>query len=59
MDPTACLREMLEAWADGEPEEAMDRLDDLRGWLRGGGFSPHVKRLTSLVGGETRAWIVG
>lgn len=40
MDPTANFRDILSALADNDLETARDLADDLRQWLRRGGFSP-------------------
>ena len=40
MDPNAALREMVEAFARGDRDEGLDRLDGLRDWLMSGGFVP-------------------
>lgn len=39
MDPNACLREILEAVADGDREVA-EKLRDLADWIESGGFMP-------------------
>lgn len=40
MDPDACLRRLEEAIEDGDLEEAKHALQDLREWLRRGGYPP-------------------
>jgi hypothetical protein len=40
MDPNAALKQMVEAFARGDRDEGLDRLDGLRTWLMGGGFVP-------------------
>ena len=40
MDPDATLRRMVRAMAEGDRDEALDAMDDLRGWLMAGGFLP-------------------
>lgn len=43
MDPQAALYELLEAIEDGDREKALDHLDALHGWIKGGGFLPDVR----------------
>lgn len=45
MDPTACLRELLDALADEDRDTAVERAEDLRNWLNGGGFLPCVQMI--------------
>ena len=40
MDPNTALKEMVEAFARGDKDEGLDRLDGLRDWLMSGGFLP-------------------
>ena len=40
MDPTACLRRILEAYDDQDFGEMADACEDLQGWLWKGGFAP-------------------
>lgn len=48
MDPTVCLRNMLDANADGDPEAAKEYATSLYTWLMAGGFTPGINgELTS------------
>lgn len=40
MDPNATLRMMVRAMAEGDRDEALDAMDNLRDWLMAGGFLP-------------------
>jgi hypothetical protein len=40
MDPNACWQNILEAFANGDREAAIEGLRDLADWLGGGGFMP-------------------
>lgn len=44
MDPTACLRRIMEALDAGIGDEVREAGGDLLGWLRGGGFPPEASR---------------
>ncbi len=40
MDPTACLKRLLDALEMDNLDEAVEAQEDLSRWLRGGGFCP-------------------
>jgi hypothetical protein len=40
MDPDACLRRIVEACQEGDRDEALSAIEDLRLWIRRGGFLP-------------------
>jgi hypothetical protein len=40
MDPNATLREIISAFRAGEWEECREACENLKAWLRKGGFSP-------------------
>ena len=40
MDPETCLKRIINALHNGEEEHARDLLEDLRSWIKKGGFSP-------------------
>lgn len=40
MDPQACYDELLDALNEKRHDEALDHIDDLREWVRKGGFLP-------------------
>jgi len=40
MDPTACLLDLLNALEDEDRDTAIEKCNDLAGWLAGGGFFP-------------------
>ena len=42
MDPNQTLSDLLEAFADGDRDSALEHLDDLRTWLKMGGFMPRL-----------------
>lgn len=42
MDPDACLRRIVEAMADDEPQEVANGCQDLLDWYGRGGFAPAV-----------------
>lgn len=48
MDPNATVDRIVEAFGSGDAEEGLAALEDLREWLRRGGFPPdeeHQRRL--------------
>ena len=47
MDPDACLARLLDALRDGDRDEAIDALDDLRLWLTNGRFLPGDPRVSA------------
>ncbi len=42
MDPTANIRDFLEACVDNDRDTALERLEDLQNWIKKGGFLPQV-----------------
>lgn len=42
MDPDACLRRIVDAMADDEPQEVASGCQDLLDWYGRGGFAPAV-----------------
>lgn len=43
MDPQACYERMIrEIRIYGNGDEALDAFEDLRAWIRGGGFEPEA-----------------
>ena len=43
MDPNACFQLILDALETDDPDEAREHADDLRNWLRRGGFMPTIQ----------------
>ena len=43
MDPNACFQLILDALETHDTDEARDHADDLRNWLRRGGFMPAIQ----------------
>lgn len=44
MDPNTCLHRIHDALATGNRGDAAEAVEDLRGWLRRGGFEPDWDR---------------
>lgn len=42
MDPNATLRRLIDACNDEDKEAAIESLEDLLAWLKGGGFLPKL-----------------
>ena len=43
MDPNACFRLILDALESHDQDEVREHADDLRNWLRRGGFMPTIQ----------------
>ncbi len=43
MDPNACFQLILDALETHDTDEAREHADDLRNWLRRGGFMPTIE----------------
>lgn len=43
MDPTEAFNAMMEAYAEGQYEDAADHANDLAEWLNKGGFPPPLR----------------
>ena len=56
MDPNKALKLMVEAFARGDRDDGLDKLDGLRDWLMSGGFVPD-KAATELIGENPRILI--
>jgi hypothetical protein len=57
MDPNACLVRLLECIETGDREETVHALDDLREWIKKGGFLPRASWVSgTAVGGR---WMIG
>ena len=40
MDPNACLKRFINALKEGDLDETHEAYEDLRNWIRRGGFEP-------------------
>ena len=49
MDPTACYRDMLVSFQDGDIETAREHALNLRRWLNSGGFSPQDQDAVAVI----------
>ena len=51
MDPTLCLIELLrEMHEGGRRDDILDRIADLRDWIRRGGFYPDINKVAVALG---------
>ena len=58
MDPTACLRRIIEASRGNDRAEYVAACEDLAGWLRRGGFKPEIPATMSYIPGTGTPWRV-
>ena len=58
MDPTACLRRIIEASRGNDRAEYVSACEDLAGWLRRGGFKPELPAELRYIPGTGTPWRV-